>query len=178
LAQVILVNEADEAIGAMEKIEAHQKALLHRAISVFVFNKNGELLLQQRALEKYHSAGLWTNTCCSHPEPGEETLAAAERRLKEEMGFKTPLRHAFTFTYLSDFDNGLTEHEVDHVFTGFYDGSIIPNSEEVAAFKFISMDQLQQLIKNDPQEFTTWFKIAVPLLQEYLATKENLSNEY
>lgn len=177
MAQVILVNEADEAIGTMEKMEAHQKALLHRAISVFIFNTNGELLLQQRALQKYHSAGLWTNTCCSHPEPGEVTLAAAERRLKEEMGFTTALNHAFTFTYLSNFDNGLTEHEVDHVFTGVYDGSIIPNAEEVAAFQFVSMDELQQSIQNDPQKFTSWFKIAIPLIQDYLALKEKPIHE-
>ena len=119
--EVILVNERDEPVGAMEKIEAHRKGVLHRAFSIFVFNKQGDLLLQQRAANKYHSGGLWTNTCCSHPEPGQQTKDAATKRLTEEMGFTTPLEKIFEFTYHTNFDNGLTEHEYDHVFTGQYD---------------------------------------------------------
>src|SRR4249919_2599143 len=113
--EVILVNEQNEAIGTMEKMEAHRKALLHRAFSVFIFNSKGEMLLQQRALNKYHSGGLWTNACCSHPRPGELIEDAATRRLKEELGFETPLKKIFQFTYQASFDNGLTEHEFDHV---------------------------------------------------------------
>ena len=127
--QVILVNEQDEQTGVMEKMEAHQKALLHRAFSVFIFNDKGELLLQQRASDKYHSGGLWTNTCCSHPNPDEETITAAQRRLKEEMGFTTKLSKAFDFIYKSEFSNGLTEHEFDHVFTGYYNGEIHPDEK-------------------------------------------------
>ena len=121
---VILVNEQDEPIGLMEKMEAHEKGLLHRAFSILIFNSNGEMLLQQRASGKYHSPNLWTNACCSHPMPGESLFDAAHRRLKEEMGFDTFLSHAFTFTYRTDFDNGLTEHEIDNVFTGIFDGDI------------------------------------------------------
>src|SRR5687768_1222605 len=136
VSEVILVNERDEAIGKMEKMEAHRKALLHRAFSVFIFNSNGDMLLQQRADNKYHSAGLWTNACCSHPLPGEETASAAARRLHEELGFSTPLRKAFTFTYRSDFENGLTEHEIDHVFTGIFDGEVFPNESEVKNYTY------------------------------------------
>src|SRR5688500_14176064 len=129
--EVILVNEQDVEIGKMEKLEAHQKAVLHRAFSVFIFNKKGEMLLQQRARNKYHSAGLWTNACCSHPSPGEDTLSAASRRLIEEMGFSTALTKIFEFTYQTRFDNGLTEHEYDHVYTGVFEGTIKPNPDEV-----------------------------------------------
>jgi isopentenyl-diphosphate delta-isomerase len=173
LAQVILVNEKDEPIGVMEKMEAHQKALLHRAISVFIFNSKGDLLLQQRAFEKYHSAGLWTNACCSHPEPGETASDAAHRRLHEEMGFTTPLTYSFTFSYRSDFENGLTENEVDHVFTGVFDGAILPNPEEVAEFKFVSQATLREMLALDPAQFTTWFKIALPMLEENIAAPKN-----
>src|SRR5215475_1033999 len=119
--EVILVDEDDFQVGTMEKMEAHRKALLHRAFSVFIFNTKGEMLLQQRALNKYHSAGLWTNACCSHPAPGESTLDAAEKRLLEEMGFITPLQEIFEFTYKTEFDNGLTEYEFDHVVVGTWD---------------------------------------------------------
>jgi isopentenyl-diphosphate delta-isomerase len=125
--QVILVNEKDEAIGAMEKMEAHEKALLHRAFSIFIFNKKGEMLLQKRSAKKYHSAGLWTNTCCSHPQPDEDILQSATKRLREEMGFDTTIIKAFDFIYNAPFDNGLTEYEFDHVFIGHYDGAVIPN---------------------------------------------------
>jgi len=162
LEQVILVNEADQELGFMEKMEAHEKALLHRAFSVFIFNNKGEMLLQQRASNKYHSANLWTNTCCSHPKPGELTLRAANRRLQEEMGFDTPLEKAFDFVYKAPFDNGLTEYEFDHVFIGYYDGNIQPNPLEVKDFAFRTFENINQLIESSPQEFTSWFLIAFP----------------
>ena len=168
LTEVILVNENDEPLGSMEKMEAHEKGLLHRAFSVFVFNKNGEMLLQQRATDKYHSPGLWTNTCCSHPMPGEETIDAAHRRLFEEMGFDTALKSAFSFTYKTAFENGLTEHELDHVFIGDYDGEIIPNHQEVKDFRFMKIEALKENIQHNEQIYTSWFKIAFPKLEEYL----------
>jgi isopentenyl-diphosphate Delta-isomerase len=165
----VLVNEADEAIGSMEKMEVHQKGLLHRAFSIFIFNKNGEMLLQQRADNKYHSAGLWTNACCSHPQPGEETLAAAGNRLREEMGFETPLQEAFTFVYKTDFENGLTEHEFDHVFIGYYDGPVFPDSNEAKDHSYKSMADVKADIGSHPELYTSWFKIAFPMLETYLA---------
>ena len=134
--EVILVDASDVPQGRMEKMEAHRRALLHRAFSVFIFNSRGEMLLQRRALGKYHSAGLWTNACCSHPRPGEETLDAAVRRLREEMGFTTPLKKAFDFTYRHEFGNGLTEFEFDHVYIGWYDEAVHPNQEEVLDYVF------------------------------------------
>src|SRR5258705_3890201 len=128
--EVILVNTDDVALGSMEKMEAHVKGKLHRAFSVFIFNTNGEMLLQQRAINKYHSGGLWTNACCSHPSPGEDTSSAARRRLKEEMGIATPLKKIFDFVYEASFDNGLTENEFDHVFAGEYEGKITLNTAE------------------------------------------------
>ncbi len=165
--EVILVNENDEQVGTMEKIEAHEKALLHRAFSVFIFNSNGEMLLQQRALEKYHSPGLWTNACCSHPNPGEETLQAAERRLKEELGFTIPLKKIFDFTYKASFDNGLTEHEFDHVFTGVYDGAINFNPHEVAAVQYRSLMDIRSSLQTHPHQFTAWFKIAFDKVSDW-----------
>ena len=165
--QVILVDEQDNVTGAMEKIAAHENALLHRAFSVFVFNHSGELLLQQRALGKYHSAGLWTNTCCSHPRPGEDTETAALRRLKEEMGFETPLEKVFDFTYRAAFDNGLTEHEFDHVFVGYYDGAVAPDTSEVADHAFVSMQNIAEAMLADPGQFTAWFHIAFPKVMEW-----------
>lgn len=156
-------------MGEMDKLEAHEKGLLHRAFSIFIFNKNGEMLLQQRALNKYHSGGLWTNACCSHPMPGEETLAAAQRRLREEMGFDTVLELAFNFTYKTEFDNGLTEHEVDHVFTGLYDGVVIPNQAEVDNYCFRQVSSIKASIESEPHLYTSWFKIAFPKLESYLA---------
>lgn len=131
------------------------------------------MLLQQRALSKYHSAGLWTNACCSHPTPGEDTKLAAIRRLKEEMGFETSLSKTFSFLYRTDFDNGLTEHEVDHVFVGVYEGSILPNSEEVQQYAFVSLDDIRQDVNNFPEKYTSWFLIAFPKLEDYLAQHEN-----
>lgn len=165
--QVILVNEKDEPTGVMEKIEAHQKGLLHRAFSVFIFNDKGEILLQQRALEKYHSGGLWTNTCCSHPFPNEDTIAAATRRLHEEMGFTTPLSKAFNFIYKSAFDNGLTEYEFDHVFIGEYNGSVNPDKKEVKDFCYKSFEEINASLKSDPHKYTSWFHIAYPKIIEW-----------
>jgi len=171
-AQVILVNNADEPIGTMEKMEAHRKGLLHRAFSVFIFNSRGEMLLQQRAAHKYHSPNLWTNTCCSHPFPGEGSMEAAHRRLMEEMGFDTPLEKAFHFTYRTDFDNGLTEHEFDHVFTGIYNGPVNPDPEEVQAYRYADPEALRADIAENPGAYTSWFKIALPRLEEYIAAQK------
>ncbi len=158
---VILVNEQDEPIGKMEKMEAHEKALLHRAFSVFIFNRKGEMLLQQRAISKYHSGGLWTNTCCSHPREGEETLQAAHRRLQEEMGFDCPIEKQFHFIYKSSLDNNLTEHELDHVFTGIYEGEIHPNPQEVESYKYMKIQELKTDVEQNPQNYTEWFKICL-----------------
>ena len=165
--EVILVNEQDVSVGTMEKMEAHQKAILHRAFSVFIFNDHGEMLLQQRAITKYHSGGLWTNSCCSHPRPGEETLEAATRRLREEMGFVTPLHKVFDFIYKADFSNGLTEYEFDHVFVGYYDGEIEPNPDEVSHYQYLSMPDIDHMLKNEPELFTVWFHIAFPKVMDW-----------
>ncbi len=165
--QVILVDEQDNETGLMEKMEAHEKALLHRAFSVFIFNSKGEMLLQQRALSKYHSGGLWTNSCCSHPRPGEEVSAAAYRRLKEEMGFVTSLHKVFHFVYKASFTNCLTEHEFDHVFVGAYDGVIVPDAAEVENYAYHSLERLEELMDSFPQDFTEWFKIAYPKIKTW-----------
>lgn len=168
--EVILVDEHDNEIGRMEKLEAHRKALLHRAFSVFIFNKDEEMLLQRRALEKYHSPGLWTNSCCSHPAPGEETILSAQRRLQEEMGFTCPLTEVSQVTYFAGFDNGLTEHEFDHLFIGNYNDSFEVNPEEVAEFKWLNFEDIDELLARQPDSFTVWFKIAYPVVKEkYLA---------
>jgi isopentenyl-diphosphate delta-isomerase len=167
LEEVILVDENDNEIGLMEKMEAHEKALLHRAFSVFVFNKKGELLLQQRALHKYHSGGLWTNTCCSHPRKGEQVIQSAHRRLMEEMGFDCELELKHKFIYKAPFTNGLTEHELDYIFTGEYEVAPNPNPDEVASFRWIEMAQLQKEIEEHPENFTVWFRI---ILDQYLHT--------
>jgi isopentenyl-diphosphate Delta-isomerase len=167
--EVILVNERDEPAGRMEKIEAHQKGVLHRAFSVFIFNQKGEMLLQQRAVQKYHSGGLWTNACCSHPRPGEETLEAAQRRLMEEMGIDTPIKKIFEFTYQATFENGLYEYEFDHVFAGGYNGVIRANPEEVMDYCFKSPEDLRSLLKTNPRRFTAWFHLAFPKVETWLS---------
>lgn len=156
---VILVNENDEQIGLMEKIEAHEKALLHRAFSVFILNNKGELMLQQRALHKYHSPGLWTNTCCSHQREGESNIAAGKRRLQEEMGFVTDLAEAVSFIYKAPFDNGLTEHEYDHVMLGTYNNDPVINPDEVADWKWMDVQAVKKDIEQNPNDYTAWFKI-------------------
>jgi isopentenyl-diphosphate delta-isomerase len=172
--EVVLVNELDEAIGTMEKMEAHEKGELHRAFSIFIYNSRGEMLLQQRAMSKYHNGGLWTNACCSHPKPGEAIEVAASRRLKEELGFTTPLKKIFNFTYKADFPNGLTENEYDHVFVGTYDGEIEPDSIEVMAVKFMVQEQLKDDLKHSPASFTAWFKIAIRKIDLYYTLGGNL----
>ena len=148
---VVLVDQDDRQIGTMEKIEAHSAAVLHRAFSVFILNKNQELLLQQRAFDKYHSPGLWTNTCCSHQRDGEATLDAGARRLMEEMGIKVPLTELFTFIYKASFDNGLTEHELDHVLIGYSSDNPKINPEEVASFKWLSLEEINKDLVENPK---------------------------
>jgi isopentenyl-diphosphate delta-isomerase len=143
----------------MPKMEAHEKAILHRAFSVFILNKEGQLMLQQRALHKYHSPGLWTNTCCSHQRMGETNLEAGARRLQEEMGFETPLEELFSFIYKAPFDNGLTEHELDHVLLGHHNAVPEINTEEVASWKWMDLDQVAKEIITMPDQYTVWFKI-------------------
>ena len=157
--KVILVSEVDEQLGLMAKMEAHEKGILHRAFSVFVFNKKGELLLQQRALDKYHSPGLWTNTCCSHQRDGESNIEAGKRRLQEEMGFNCELKELFSFLYKASFDNGLTEHELDHVMIGHYEDDPIVNLEEAAAFKWMTLEDVKKDMQLQPELYTEWFKI-------------------
>jgi len=169
--EVILVNEQDEQFGTMGKMEAHRQAILHRAFSVFIFNRRGDMLLQQRAPTKYHSGGLWSNACCSHPRPGEETLTAARRRLKEELGFETDLHKIFHFTYKTPFANGLTEHEFDHVFAGRYEGDIRPDTQEVSNYTFKPMKEIQENLQLSPQKYTAWFHIAFPKILQWW--KEN-----
>jgi len=157
--KVILVNQNDEQIGLMPKMEAHEKGLLHRAFSVFVFNEKNELMLQQRAHSKYHSPGLWTNTCCSHQREGESNIAAGKRRLQEEMGFSTELKDTISFIYKAPFDNGLTEHEYDHILVGnFYEEPRL-NEEEAAAWKWISLEDVKKDMAVNPSIYTEWFKI-------------------
>ena len=148
-------------MGAMEKMEAHKKGVLHRAFSVFIFNARGEMLLQQRALEKYHSNGLWTNACCSHPRPGEEIMDAAKRRLKEEMGIDLQTVFSFTFIYKAQLDQNLIEHELDHVFVGTFNGSPIINKKEVEDWKYVDINWLKQDINQHPSAYTVWFKLIV-----------------
>ena len=171
--KVILVDENDTQVGLMPKLEAHQKGLLHRAFSVFIFNNNHQLLLQKRAVSKYHSGGLWTNTCCSHPREGEETINAANRRLIEEMGIKTNLRKVFDFIYKAELDNELTENEFDHVFYGLYNEDPIINIEEVDDFKWIDMETLNNDITANGQNYTVWFKIAFDYFYKYLNNDNN-----
>lgn len=160
--RIILVDENDNAIGPIEKLEAHEKGLLHRAFSVFIFNSKGELLLQKRASGKYHSADLWTNTCCSHPNYGEKTQDAIRRRLKEEMGMTVEVDFKFKFTYKASLENKLTEHEIDHVYFGISDDSPLINHEEVSDWKYISLKDVHKEIESHPELYTSWFKICFP----------------
>ena len=170
--QVILVNEKDEPIGLMGKMEAHEKGLLHRAFSVFVFNSKQEVLLQQRAACKYHSPNLWTNTCCSHPRAGETNQQTGERRLQEEMGLQVPLREVFSFIYKAPFDNGLTEHEYDHVLVGYSDAQPQINPEEVASWKWLSLEAIKEDILQAPERYTAWFKIIFEEFYHHLLSKQ------
>lgn len=166
---VILVNENDEQIGLMPKMEAHEKGVLHRAFSVFIFNNRQELMLQQRAFSKYHSPGLWTNTCCSHQREGETTLEAGKRRLMEEMGFETNLSETTSFIYKAPFDNGLTEYEFDHILVGTYTQDPKINPSEVANWKWMPLDEVKKDIENNPQEYTAWFKIIFDKFYEVIS---------
>lgn len=170
--EVILVTEQDEPIGSMEKMEAHWKGVLHRAFSIFIVNDKNEMLLQQRAKGKYHSGGLWTNACCSHPRPDEKTETAAVRRLQEELGFNTPITKIFNFHYNAAFDNGLTEHEYDHVFTGTYNGKIIPNPAEVQDYCYKKMGEIAETIQTHPHKYTAWFCIAFPKVREWMQNRK------
>ncbi|MBF8151094.1 isopentenyl-diphosphate Delta-isomerase [Winogradskyella sp. F6397] len=171
--QVILVDENDNKIGLMPKMEAHEKALLHRAFSVFVFNDKNELMLQQRALHKYHTPGLWTNTCCSHQRDGESNLEAGKRRLQEEMGFVTDLEEKTSFVYKAPFDNGLTEHEYDHIMVGYYNAAPNINPDEVASWKWMSLEAVKTDIAENPQIYTAWFKIIFEKFYEFI----NVNNQ-
>ncbi len=172
---MILVNQKDEEIGTMPKMEAHEKAVLHRAFSVFIMNAKGETMLQQRAAEKYHSPLLWTNTCCSHQRLGESNIEAGKRRLQEEMGFKTELKELFSFIYKAPFDNGLTEHELDHVMMGFFEGDPQINKEEVASWKWMRPEDIKQDIQSAPQKYTAWFKIIFEKFYDHLIQNRNIS---
>ncbi|HKL90739.1 MAG TPA: isopentenyl-diphosphate Delta-isomerase [Allomuricauda sp.] len=166
--KVILVNEKDEPIGLMPKMEAHEKALLHRAFSVFVMNAKGETMLQQRAKDKYHSPLLWTNTCCSHQREGESNIDAGKRRLMEEMGFTTDLKELFNFVYKAPFDNGLTEHEFDHVMVGYFEEEPNINPDEVADWKWMQPEDVKKDIAENPNEYTEWFKIIFERFYDHL----------
>ena len=166
--KVILVDKNDKQVGLMPKLEAHKKGVLHRAFSIFIFNSKYELLLQKRASSKYHSGGLWTNTCCSHPREGEDILDAANRRLDEEMGIKTSLRKVYDFIYKAELDNQLTEHEFDHVFYGVCDNDPILNKNEAEDFKWVDMETLNNDIIKNEDNYTVWFKIAFEYFYNYL----------
>ena len=165
---VILVNEQDQQIGTMPKMEAHEKAVLHRAFSVFVFNDKQELMLQQRAKHKYHSPLLWTNTCCSHQRVGETNMEAGKRRLKEEMGFETELKETTSFIYKAPFDNGLTEHELDHIMIGEYNDAPIINPDEVESWKWMPLEAVKSDIEENPEDYTAWFKIIFEKFYEHI----------
>ena len=166
--KVILVNEKDEQIGTMPKMQAHEKGVLHRAFSVFIMNENGELLLQQRAASKYHSPLLWTNSCCSHQRVGESNIEAGKRRLYEEMGFETELKDVVSFIYKAPFDNGLTEHEFDHVLLGNYNEDPVVNKEEVNDFKWKTLEFVKFDIEHHPEIYTEWFKIIFEKFYKHL----------
>ncbi len=173
---MILVNQEDEPIGTMPKMEAHEKAELHRAFSVFVLNDKGEVMLQQRAASKYHSPLLWTNTCCSHQRLGESNVEAGRRRLMEEMGFEVPLKELFSFIYKAPFDNGLTEHELDHVMVGFYNNDPEINKEEVENWKWMELNDIRVDMELHPERYTVWFKIIFERFYDYIS-KESNGNE-
>lgn len=170
--QIILVDDNDNEIGTMEKQEAHLKGKLHRAISVFIFNSKGDLLLQQRAISKYHSGGLWSNACCTHPRKGESTEKAAKRRLVEEMGMRCDLNFRFSFVYRAELTNGLIEHEFDHVYFGESDDEPILNAEEAENFKYENIYTLISNVKKNGSEYTEWFKICLEEVKKYLELKQ------
>lgn len=170
--QVVLVNEKDEPIGLMPKMQAHQEALLHRAFSVFILNDKNEVMLQQRAAHKYHSPMLWTNTCCSHQRDGESNISAGQRRLQEEMGFSVPLKELFSFIYKAPFDNGLTEHEYDHVLVGYSNNAPEINPDEVASWKWMSIESIKEDMKKQPAVYTEWFKIIFDQFYHFIESQK------
>lgn len=172
---VILVNSSDEILGSMEKMEAHLRGELHRAFSIFIVNPKSEVLLQQRALGKYHSGGLWTNTCCSHPRMNESNIDAGKRRLQEEMGFTCELTPAFHFIYKAELDNELIENELDHVLIGTYSESFTPNPDEVMDFRWLSLDDLKQDAQVNPGNYTAWLRII--LEEHYEVLKTSIQHE-
>jgi isopentenyl-diphosphate delta-isomerase len=165
--KVVLVDRSDNTLGEMDKLKAHQQGRLHRAFSVFIFNSNGEMLLQQRALGKYHGAGLWTNACCSHPQLDDDIEESAQERLNFELGLNCKLKKVFTFTYKVTVENNLMEHEFDHVFLGFTDLDPIPNADEVKAYKWINTDELKANVKKNPLKYTSWFNMALPKILDF-----------
>ena len=177
LQEVILVNENDEAIGTMEKMEAHRRGVLHRAFSIYIFDSKGSMLLQKRSKNKYHGAGLWSNACCSHPFPQEDIEVAAERRLQQELGFNIALEKVFAFTYKAQVENNLIEHEYDHVFCGEYEGKMNLNEQEVEAVTFISMTDLETKIQQQPHNFTSWFHIVFPQILEWSKQRYQLDKQ-
>lgn len=166
--RVVLVDPQDNPIGTQEKLKAHRDGQLHRAVSVFIFNQQKQLLLQQRAQTKYHSGGLWSNTCCGHPRKEESPLLAAKRRLWEEMGIQAEIKKSFESTYHIPLGNGLIEYEFDHVFIGFFEGSPAPVPEEVSSWKWIDWENLKNEILNDPEKYTIWFKILLDQLEQVI----------
>ena len=163
--EVVLVDENDKVLGTKEKIQAHQEGLLHRAFSVLIFNEKMEMLIHKRAADKYHCGGLWTNACCSHPRPNEATIDAAKRRLTEEMGFSCELKYIDSFIYKVSLNNGLTEHEFDHLYVGKYTGIIEANPKEVEEWEYVSLDQIRKDIEKQPDLYTFWFK---NIISEYI----------
>lgn len=168
---IIVVDENDIEKGKIEKMEAHEKGILHRAFSVFVFNSKNEMLLQQRAKTKYHSPGLWSNTCCSHPHFGEKLEEAVHRRLKEELGFDCDVKEIFSFIYKAELEYGLTEHEFDHVFIGKFDGDITPNKDEIEDFKWITVEELKKDVILNSNAYTVWFKKCIDNVITLLSSK-------
>ncbi|MBK9388738.1 MAG: isopentenyl-diphosphate Delta-isomerase [Bacteroidetes bacterium] len=171
--KVILVDENDIQTGIAGKLEAHEKALLHRAVSVFIINSKGEWILQRRAFDKYHSNGLWTNTCCTHPHPGESVFDAAKRRLKEEMGIVCNVTWLFSFIYKEKLDNELTEHELDHVFLGITDSDPMINTAEVEEWERISFTDIQNDLKQNPDRYTYWFREIYEKVNKYITKIQN-----
>jgi isopentenyl-diphosphate delta-isomerase len=171
--KVILVDENDNEIGLMHKTEAHEKGILHRAVSVFLINSSGDWLLQRRALHKYHSAGLWTNTCCSHPLPEESNTDAANRRLKEEMGLQCALIELFSFTYFENFENGLTEHELDHVFLGVCNQLPEINTDEVIEYKYSDYNSVKNEILQNHENYTIWFRKIHEEVYRHITDRKN-----
>lgn len=174
--QVILVDESDREIGAEGKLEAHRQGKLHRAFSIFVFNSDGMLLLQKRAKDKYHSGGLWTNTCCSHPRPGEAIEKEARRKLQHEMGFECNLTEVDSFLYRVEFDNGLTEHEFDHVFVGRHDGDPIPNPDEVSDWEWVEVGRLREDLQKNPDQYSYWLRMLLPHFDSHAAALMPIRN--